>query len=59
MIEKLTTLIIFIFDGIKDIIDIWLDKKISFLEKLDDTIFQITSILFCVILIIFMWNLIL
>ena len=57
--ERLIALVIFIFDGIKEIIDTWLDKRLSLWEKIDDTIFDIISILFCVIFMIFIWNLIL
>lgn len=54
--EKLIILIIFIFDGIKDIIDTWLDKKLSLWEKIDDTIFDIICTLFFTALIICAWK---
>ena len=54
--EKLFALIIYIFDGFKDIIDTWSDKKLSLKEKIDDTIFQIISVSFCIILMISAWS---
>ena len=47
---------VYIFDGIKDMFEIWFDKELSIKEKVFDTFTQIVSIIFFTALIIKLWS---